>query len=689
VIFPASVNDWGYKIKITAVGAKSAKKTAVRRLEVLQNLYTSLSRLDDCSASTAVLSSSDISLVRRIDCAIVRFVDVFAKEANKSEGEIRLLEWDDIVQDERAQALLVQHPLVNQAIHDARTISLLQQANSLLQTQGALAYVGSDKDSGLGGDKDEEITIVRASMSVAAADTIFSNDLSSMSMFHALPVSERGMVEMLAEAMNTTVAAACEAYLTAEKDPDQALNLLMAHVEASATALQVPTNEEVDDEAVKTAAAPVTSKRIVRSLAQDSGNSSSRALQSKATNNSALEWRFDFINQLNSDFMECQSIINLSQDEEAFAVGSLLSRWREYLYSRSKSEIFVQALQSSQTAGQAFELTISRSKALRFGARGQTDKEGRWSIFGQIFRAVQGLSPSVLRRSDQLWKVLLAGERAQDAGGPYRESWTLMCAELMSSTLSLFVPCANARNAVGNNRDAWILNPLCTSPIESQMLQFFGKLMGAAVRSQQFMDLTIAPFAWKMIVGLLVGPEDLREIDSLTISTIDGIRNFAGSEAEFAIIYEDVTFTTTSAGGTVEVDLIPRGRRIPLSYSNRLQYCDELLQFRLRELKQVAAQVRAGLSTQLPQAMLTLLTGSDLESLVCGSPDVDVGLLRSVCEYSNYSEGDSIIRWFWELLAEFSVEDRKTFLRFIWGRSRLPLTKAAFTQKMKITRLDR
>jgi E3 ubiquitin-protein ligase HERC2 len=183
----------------------------------------------------------------------------------------------------------------------------------------------------------------------------------------------------------------------------------------------------------------------------------------------------------------------------------MLSRWREYLYSRSKSEIFVQALQSSQTAGQAFELTISRSKALRFGARGQTDKEGRWSIFGQIFRAVQGLSPSVLRRSDQLWKVLLAGERAQDAGGPYRESWTLMCAELMSSTLSLFVPCANARNAVGNNRDAWILNPLCTSPIESQMLQFFGKLMGAAVRSQQFMDLTIAPFAWKMIVGLMVG----------------------------------------------------------------------------------------------------------------------------------------------------------------------------------------
>ena len=47
---------------------------------------------------------------------------------------------------------------------------------------------------------------------------------------------------------------------------------------------------------------------------------------------------------------------------------------------------------------------------------------------------------------------------------------------------------------------------------------------------------------------------------------------------------------------------------------------------------------------------------------------------------------DKIVIWFWEILHEFSQEERRAYLRFAWGRSRLPMTAADFTDRMSIER---
>jgi hypothetical protein len=50
---------------------------------------------------------------------------------------------------------------------------------------------------------------------------------------------------------------------------------------------------------------------------------------------------------------------------------------------------------------------------------------------------------------------------AQDEGGPYRESWDTMCAELQSPNLPLFVRCPNALHNSGQNRCTTLPVPLC------------------------------------------------------------------------------------------------------------------------------------------------------------------------------------------------------------------------------------
>lgn len=64
------------------------------------------------------------------------------------------------------------------------------------------------------------------------------------------------------------------------------------------------------------------------------------------------------------------------------------------------------------------------------------------------------------------------------------------------------------------------------------------------------------------------------------------------------------------------------------------------LNYRLHEFDQQVAAVREGLSKVVPVPLLTLFSGAELETMVCGSPDIPLSLLKSVATYKgtyNYS----------------------------------------------------
>lgn len=64
--------------------------------------------------------------------------------------------------------------------------------------------------------------------------------------------------------------------------------------------------------------------------------------------------------------------------------------------------------------------------------------------------------------------------------------------------------------------------------------------------------------------------------------------------------------------------------------------------------------------------------------MVCGSPEIPLGLLKSVASYKGVDATSSLVQWFWEVMEEFSNHERSLFLRFVWGRTRLPRTIADF-----------
>jgi hypothetical protein len=87
------------------------------------------------------------------------------------------------------------------------------------------------------------------------------------------------------------------------------------------------------------------------------------------------------------------------------------------------------------------------------------------------------------------------------------------------------------------------------------------------------------------------------------------------------------------------------------------------------------------------QRYVSILTWSELELLICGTPVIDLKVLKKHTIYDTYNANSREIQTFWQVMEEFTMEQRSSFLKFIWGRARLPLTEDGWTHPMKIQKL--
>ena len=71
--------------------------------------------------------------------------------------------------------------------------------------------------------------------------------------------------------------------------------------------------------------------------------------------------------------------------------------------------------------------------------------------------------------------------------------------------------------------------------------------------------------------------------------------------------------------------------------------------------------------------LLSYLTPAAIEIRACGSKQLEVESLRAITTYQNCSEDHEIVQRFWRVFESFSYEERALYLKFVWGRNRLPI----------------
>jgi hypothetical protein len=66
---------------------------------------------------------------------------------------------------------------------------------------------------------------------------------------------------------------------------------------------------------------------------------------------------------------------------------------------------------------------------------------------------------------------------------------------------------------MGECRDGWILNPNANTSQNIEMFTFLGKMFGVAIRTQNNLNLSLAPLFWKRLINDDVSPADLKSCD--------------------------------------------------------------------------------------------------------------------------------------------------------------------------------
>ncbi|XP_034934449.1 E3 ubiquitin-protein ligase HERC2 [Chelonus insularis] len=318
--------------------------------------------------------------------------------------------------------------------------------------------------------------------------------------------------------------------------------------------------------------------------------------------------------------------------------------------------------------GPVIELNRIQVKRAR-SKGGLAGPDGIKSVFGQMVSKMSLLTQDVLFLPHRVWKVKFVGESVDDCGGGYSESIAEMCDELQNGSLPLFIPTPNGRDDNGTNRDCFLLNPTAKSSLHINMFQFLGILMGIAIRTGSPLSLNLAEPVWKQLAGIPLTPADLTEVDRDYVPGLLCIRDMDPDEKVFQTL--EMPFSTPSAYGH-DVPLSSKYKKI--TPENRYEYVKLALNYRLHEFDAQIAAVREGMSKVIPVPLLALFSGAELETMVCGSPDIPLGLLKSVATYKGVEATSSLVQWFWEVMEEFSNQERSLFLRFVWGRTRLPRT---------------
>ncbi|CAM9123344.1 unnamed protein product [Choristocarpus tenellus] len=405
----------------------------------------------------------------------------------------------------------------------------------------------------------------------------------------------------------------------------------------------------------------------------------------------SIQIRAALLLKLNQRIQWVLPVIDLAS-RQVDSLGWQVREMNHVILPHVKGAILEAALQLTQgNGGDCVCVTLDNVKAMTSRDKEEKDLTSSQCVFVQAYHQLHNKDPQLLRNvwdGGRVFQVTFVGEEGVDAGGVFREGVSRMVEDLFSPNFNLLIQCPNGRQATGQNNEKYVPNPQHTSPLALNMLHFVGRLMGVSMRTRLCLPFQLPGMIWKRLLGLHIGFDDLVMVDTITCQFLTAIRDCEDdgltSEVEFADKYGERLFFTCTGSDGVERDLAPGGSTHRVTFHNRYTFCDMVEHARLHEFDAQVAAIAQGLSEIVPMKVLRLFTAKQLEIAVAGEPVFNIDLWKKHTEYRGFRADDPTIVLMWKVLASFTPEEQSGFVRFAWGRSRLP-PEAHWQTNMKIS----
>ena len=270
----------------------------------------------------------------------------------------------------------------------------------------------------------------------------------------------------------------------------------------------------------------------------------------------------------------------------------------------------------------------------------------------------------------QDWKIDFIGEISYDVGGILREFFSNIFKVLESDNLKLFVKS-------DTKEFSYNLNPFLLHNQENfKYLRLVGILIAKALMQNVTINICLNKLIYKMILQEKIDFEDLAFIDTDFYTSIKNLKenimmtNDKNIVKELGFIY--ALEMKDCYQHVHSLDLIENGRNIPVE--NLDDYVKKRIDILIGLYYPFVKKIQEGFFNLIPKEKINIFTSNELELMVNGRPFIDLEEWKEFTLYKGeYNQNHRVIKWFWEILSEFTQKELSNLLLFATGASRVPL----------------
>ncbi len=404
-----------------------------------------------------------------------------------------------------------------------------------------------------------------------------------------------------------------------------------------------------------------------------------------------IQTRILLLESFNKSLEELLPLINL-RNSDVQSIGAMLRKCSKYVFLSTKVPILEKVISSTAASsgpGLPASLLLNNNTAMSSRDKNEFDPSNSQCVFVQAFTQLKdkdSIAYKYLFAVDRVFQINYVGESGIDAGGVFREGISAMCQDLFSDHFNLFILCPNGQHETHMNCEKFVPNPTHTTPLALQMFEFVGKLMACSLRAKLMLPFEFPSMVWKLLCGEELTLADLSAMDAISCQLLEALRKcdedgIINQETFFAKYSDTLRWTYNGSDG-VERELYKGSDSRVVTYENKDEFCDRMENARMNEFSEQVAAMSKGFEAVIPERVVKLFSWDQLEVLVCGNPIIDIALWKQ--QSSSTGLSTRTVAWFWKVMESLSNKEQSAFIRFAWGRSRLPPLKE-FTTKMRLT----
>ncbi|PVV00843.1 hypothetical protein BB560_004759, partial [Smittium megazygosporum] len=273
-------------------------------------------------------------------------------------------------------------------------------------------------------------------------------------------------------------------------------------------------------------------------------------------------------------------------------------------------------------------------------------------------------SPVDLRK--QL-KVRFVDEEGIDEGGVQKEFFQLLIREMFDEKYGMFYT-----NSESNA--CWFVSEPDNDNLYMQEMRLVGMILGLAVYNSVILNIHFPNALYKKLLRAPPNLVDLKSLDPETYNSLVKIL-FSMTPEEIEVCYQTYEISYNHYGESKTYELIPNGSQIAVTHENRFDFVNRYVDFVFNKSCSSQFEVfRDGFLDIVGNSFVMNLSASELELIVCGSSDLDFEVLDNATIYDGgYDRSTPVIKYFWNVVKEFSVDIKKKLLFFTTGSDRVPI----------------